>query len=220
MLRVSHLSGFNARRGAGGGGATITATLTDSDFQTANTDTYTFTGKDFGAADPDRELFALVTGKATAVRSFSSVTIAGNSASQVRAADNYAASNGIAAIYRLGLPTMTSGDVVVTFDDTMTSCGLAIVRLVGWTGSTTPHDTAEDNDGGLTLNIPSGGFALAVTYGNASESTWTGLTEKYDTQVEGAHYMTGAFDTGMSLESNRAISADAGAAIVAASFAV
>lgn len=223
MLRVSHLSGFNGRRGgsSGGGGSGVTLTLTDNSVDTDNLTTYTFSSQSFGAADSDREIFILVSAIASSPAEIDSVSVAGNAASGVVEAENWGGGRGLAAIYRVALPTGTTGDVVVTFGEAMNECGIGVVAANGWTGSTTPHDTAEDGDGALSLNIPSNGFALAVAYGVGS-GTWTGLTERYD-EAMGTHRYAGAFNVDMATETSRSIEFDDGdgqGAIVAASFSV
>ena len=165
---------------------------TDAAVDTTNQTTYTFSTKSFGAADANRQIIVSIAGFHSAdARSISTVTIGGVSATINVQETHTISGSRQSGIAIANVPTGTTGNVVVTWDNTMTSCAIVVYRTVG--ASTTAHDTATDPGAASgvvtgTLDIPSGGIAVAVVAWKGSASppmtTWTVATETEDTTVE------------------------------------
>jgi hypothetical protein len=146
---------------------------------------FTFTSVDFGDAPADGDTrygLIAVQGSRTIATTFDSVTVNGSPATVCAAADNTIAHT---AIYRIALPTGSGASHTVVVTCNFSQDGLAIdtFRMIN-PGSATPHATATNtattaNDMDLSLNIPTGGKAVAVQGNNdnsASTLTFTGLT--------------------------------------------
>lgn len=153
---------------------------------TADSSSYTFASQNLGAADAARYIIVGIQCRRTLnTNTISSVTVGGVTASLVVTADRGNQSK--CAIYIAAVPTGTTGDVVVTFSGTANRCGIALWSAVGISSA-----TASDTDSSITgtaptmsIDVPAGGFAVAVGCENAlTTATWTGLTERSDTQAE------------------------------------
>ncbi len=97
---------------------------------------------------------------------------------------------GFVTIYIVAVPTGTTGDIVVTYAGATTNCSIGVWRLDGVTSNTAHHTNGQTVAAGsgfsFTLNIPSGGSAIALGF-SASTMTWSGsLTEVYADVVEGS----------------------------------
>lgn len=161
--------------------------------------TYSFTGLSFGAeATGSNQRYIVLVAQAwrAGLVSVNSATM-GDAGSVSRVA-NYELSASTDAGFAMfvGQPTGTSGDVSFTCSAGATLAGCAIYRMVNPT-STTPHafGGASHSSGVVTLsrNIPAGGAAIGVVGTiNASTSTWSGLTENEDYQIQAGEYFTSA----------------------------
>ncbi len=210
MLKVNTLTGF------GGGGGPIDITLTASDENTSDQTVYTFSAKSLGAVDSSRVIFILVSAGAvsTGAGPFDSITVGGNSCTEVI---DTRFSNNATGIWELDTdPGGTTADVVVTCPDNANRCGIGIVRVINWT-SQAAYDT-DNSQSALSLNIPNGGFAIASAYINATSTSVSGLTERYDTTIESSTGHAGAFDSAMAVETGRVIDFTGAFAMVGASF--
>lgn len=175
--------------------------------------TYTYAGLNFGTAAVDRYLVACVTYRVGSAIGISSVTIGGVAATLVIGASSGTAPTVTrAAIYIALVPTGTSGNVVVTHSGTVSRAGCSLYSLTG-IGSATASATSTMTNlaggtfGSFTLpnashviacgyngdgssristasaNLSAGSPTLTATSG-ASDTTWSGLTEDYDTMME------------------------------------
>lgn len=181
--------------------AAVAITSTDSKVDAVDRQTYTFTSCALGSAAGDRRIIVGIGArKSTATLSISSVTVGGVSASAVVTAVDSASDN-IAALWIADVPSGTTGDVVVTFNEAgVQRCGIGVWRMVG-ASSGTASDT--DSNTGVsttptiiskTLTIPTGGSAVGYSFttGSALTATWTNLTESFDATVESGVFHTGA----------------------------
>ena len=161
----------------------------------ANATEYTFSSESFGAADAGRYIVATVSArKSGGATTLASVTIGGVSATIVEQINNTASHCNNAAIAIAKVPTGTSGDIVVTWNDPMVRCTLGVYRLVG-IDSPTPADssTSTANDPTYALDVPAGGAAIGVALtADANSCTWSGLTEDFDGTLETYVTYTGA----------------------------
>ena len=188
MLMLTQLVGFGA---ASAGVITIAYNALVSD--TTDLTTYTFSSAALGTAASDRKVVVTIHGRSTnpSTRTISSVTIGGVTATEAVSVSNTIGNR--CAIYVADVPTGTTGDIVVVFNDTMQKCAVGSYAMYG-AGSSTPTATATDIASAFsqTLNIPANGAAFAVA-GNQFNTTasWAGLTENYDTAI-GSETETGA----------------------------
>jgi hypothetical protein len=176
---------------------------------TSDTTTYTFSSASLGAAHDDRMIIVGIhSRKAGAVSSISSVSVGGVSATIVLQNWNTITNSNVAAIAIAAVPTGTTGDIVVTFADTMLRCAVGIWRAFGIELTAYDSDSSDASDPTVNLDVPAG-FVIAVATTNASTSTtWTGVTENYDTVLETFVSTSGGFVELESLESGRTITAD------------
>jgi hypothetical protein len=127
-------------------------------------------------------------------RTIDSITINGNTATlhEMIAASGTSFNDPVAAIASLVVPTGTTCSVVVNYSGLLDGSMIAVYTLTDYT-SATPFDSDTANvTGGLsdptvTLDIPAGGFAVAIytadgSVGGSLVGSWTGLPEDYDLQ--------------------------------------
>lgn len=172
--------------------------------------TYTFSSTNFGTASSGRYLICVVSGRTQDGTSsgdlITSVTIGGVSATISVQAHNSGNAQGIAIAH---VPTGTSGDVVVVFNETMTNADIAMYATTG-VSSVTATDTATSTADPLsdTLNINAGGIAVggAKSDSGSATATWLNLTETYDEGDANTNDISGAADafasqqTGLSIQ--------------------
>jgi hypothetical protein len=163
-----------------------TATFTAGYKDTAGGTTITFTAADFGAEATGRRIYVAVLARASVLRTVSSVTIGGVSATLM--AGN-ASSAGPIAIYAANVPTGTSGNVVVTFSGSVTTTVISVYRVVDQTtplaSATLQTDTAVNlsvTSTSRTVNTSAFGFVLVeVNLAAARSLTTTNWTIDYET---------------------------------------
>lgn len=173
---------------------------------------YTFSGENLGDAAADRHIIVGISARGLNTRSLSSVSIGGESATLAKVIVNSVSHSSLAALYIAAVPNGTTGDVVITFNDTMLRCGIGLWRATEL-ASITPTNTASSvaNDPTGSLNIVAGGFAIATIYsssGSSPAAVWTGLTEDYDRFFATANLMSGASDTFESEQTNLTITVE------------
>jgi hypothetical protein len=176
----------------------IVTTFHASTPDVSNSTTYTFAAQNIGPAASDRVV--VVTSESRGSGSsvtIVSVTIGGISAT-VYQRSNAAATSNISAIAFAVVPTGTTADVVITFSAGRLRCNIGVFSLAG--ASTTVNDDASDASTAtshtLSIAVNAGG-AVFGSSNNASvkTSTWTGIAEVYDGEIEAASgfYATGAY---------------------------
>jgi hypothetical protein len=180
----------------------------ENEIDTTNASEYTFTGKAFGAAAARSLVIVGLSSQGT----ITAVTIGGVTAT-------LAVSGGDSQhvhIYYAVVPTVSSGDVVVTFSASTGRCAIHIFAAYNLT-STTPTDTANDtadgSDVSSTIDVSERGVLVAVAVKeNNTTCTWTGVTERYDQQGEGTHtagdYTATAAETGRTILADFAVAGD------------
>lgn len=201
MFQVTELIGFMS---ASGGVVTKAFNAVVND--TADLSTYTFVGASLGTAAGDRKIVVTIHGRSTnpSTRTISSVTIAGVAATAAVSVSNTIGDR--AAVYVADVPTGTTGDIVVVFNDTMQKCIVGSYAMYG-AGSSTPTATATDiaSTYSQSLTIPAGGVAFAIASVQASASTtWAGLTEDFDSNISsevdsGASLQTATLQSGLTV---------------------
>lgn len=158
-----------------------------SDGSGADSNSYTFSGKDLGRLDANKYIIVAVCSRTAAVNNPTGCTIGGKTATLI---DGFNTTGSVTYLYGVKLSDVTVGDIVVTF-------GSAAARIiVGWYELIThfnpfaPFDVKTDTTLtgaalSVSLNIPVGGVAIAHVFSNAAGAhtfTWSGLSEDYDLQ--------------------------------------
>lgn len=190
MLILTRLCGFMQMR------KPFEATLTNAAGQTAPGSSFTFTNRSFGnepVAGQRRYIAVAVAGAQNENRSITAVTIGGIAATNIVQRTNTHIPCGV---WVAEVPTGTSGNVDLTFNNDLATVGIAVVRLIN-PGNHLGFDTASAAHASGTINlsvdIPSSGFAVAVAHAeNGSTTTWTGLTEQIDTDLNSGEFFTAA----------------------------
>jgi hypothetical protein len=181
--------GVGRSRGAPGG---VSIEFKASAIRTADAATFTFTV----ALGGGRMVVGIGHREATQV-TISSVTIGGVAAAAIAGTEvAFSASNLQAiAFYEADVPSVESGDIVVTLSGTAQRCSVGVWALRNTSGvvdsGTSIADPAAD-----TITVPARGAIIG--YGSQTHSapsvtaTWTGVTEHFDGTVEGNTTHTGA----------------------------
>jgi hypothetical protein len=154
-----------------------------------NLSTYTFASVSFGDADASRVIAVTVHGVSLSSRSITGVTIGGVTAT---AAVTATASRPI-GIWYAAVPTGTTGNVVVTFSNTVLNCLIGRYRLVP--SVSTPLDTGDSTAGGpprtaSNIEVVDGGCVInAISISGATHTNLTPTSNGVD-QFVAADYAT------------------------------
>lgn len=176
---------------------------------TSGTNTYTFTGVDFGAAASDRYIIiGIINRKLGGATSITGVTIGGETATvlaQISGLTGNVSHSGLAIAL---VPTGATGTVVVNMAHSMLRCTIGVWRATGLS-SPTPHDTLTNNSNNPsgTLDVVAGCAVGAggTGSGGAVSVDWAGLTQDFSNSPAGAMRTTGAHEEFVSPESGRSI---------------
>lgn len=171
-----------------------------------DSNTYTFSAQAIGGAGDRTFVVILIFSSFGATgREVSTVTIDGNSASrcaEFRHEDGGTNSR-VVALWGATVPTVTTADVVVTFNGNMTRCAIGVYTLKD-VSSLTPSSTgSQGSDSSLSLTLdataPSGNSVVIGGYGSwvAADRvlSWSGPTEDFEGFLESAMNYSGASGT-------------------------
>lgn len=203
-----------------GGTPDATVTFTDESVNNANLTTYDFTSQALGSGTTADYIIVAIVAETLAARDLSSVTVDGQAATIVIGQNNIPlALDGICAIAIAPATANSTGTISVTFTGAMVRCGIGVWRAKNLL-SATPTDTGSDTGASPsdTLNISAGGIAVGVVKTTTADTTWTGLTERYDTVVEVTSHC-GADAAFASAQAGLTISTDSSAGSVAMALA-
>lgn len=203
MLTVNQLCGFGSAPASEGGATGTVTSIAYAGGAVDGTDgtSFTFSGHSISTASATRVVVIGVTGKASATRTVSSVTIGGVTASVAVAYDNNSSSFVGSGLYYLLVTSGTTADIVVTFSSTMTSAGIDVWAHYDAT-ATTPALTSSGSGSSTdvscgTINAVSGDALIAIVGANSASSprthTWDSpLVEASDGAMEANAVKTGA----------------------------
>lgn len=190
MHILTRLSGFTMNRKPFQ--FSVTGTATSGSPSTSAS----FASQAFGAVPSFREtryIAVAIAGAVDSSQSITGVTIGGITATNIvqRTATHIPCGVWVAEV-----PTGTTGTVAMTFSGDMATVGIAVARIIN-PGNHLGFDTASGNHASgtidLSLDIPTGGAAIAVAHAeNGSSTTWTGLTELIDTDLNSGEFFTAA----------------------------
>lgn len=159
---------------------------------TNNLNIYTSDARSIGAASATRKVYALFGFLSGTVRTVSSVTIGGVSASVEVSVTRTDGEQILAAIYSAIVPTGTTAVVEVTLSGSAKIFACSVIALDTIQVGTVDSATASIDTGvastGAALDLEDDGYGMAVgigwnSSGNAIAATWTELTESADDDV-------------------------------------
>lgn len=222
-LMVNQLDGFDV----GGGLGPVSSTFIGcTDITTANT-IYTYTAHAVGTADPNRTTLVMVYGDDATVFGVSTVTVNGDSATEV--VDQEGAGSLVdVAIYVLANPVGTAEDIVVTWSEAIARssvCVYSVLNLISLTpvATTTDFETSSAQ-GTLSISTTAGGIAFLATVNRNNDGTNTlvGVTSDSTVLSNGTWTYDAASALTSTTEAPRTITSDWGgggdASFVSASF--
>lgn len=178
---------------------------------TTDTNAYTFAAQNLGTEASDRYIVVTVNGrKAGATTSISSVTVGGVAATIAVQRVNTVTNTSVAGIAIAAVPTGATGDIVVTFADTLARCAIGAYRIDNLFSATAyDTDSSVSADPSVGLNVSNPGFAIGTGAASGTGSvTWTGLTEDYDFISESSTNFTGASLNVSATQANRTMTID------------
>jgi hypothetical protein len=195
---------------------TVSVTRTADLHDDVNRTVYTFSGASLGTEAAGRVIVVCVSsGQDNAVRTISSVTVAGN-ACRINAqtgADGGSVANAV-GIASLVLVSGTTGDIVVTFSSAAPrNCGITVYNVTGLASETEFDFASSTSDpANMTISVEDGGCIIGVTNdrNTAGTVTWTGITEDVDDTIEASTSTTHstAFDVFETGETDKSITAE------------
>jgi hypothetical protein len=186
---------------ATGGGVVFSLTNTDSAVDNSNATTITYSGKSFGAADPNR-IIIVALGARTTNTALTSVTIGGVTATEVSGSAAINTNTTLCDIYQAAVPTGTTGNIVIVGPAALVRSGIGVFRLV----TATPAATSASNNESLSaasiaasVTVPATGKGIAfqMNRDTVAPATWTNATSDFGLAITGGSgAVTGADVTG------------------------
>lgn len=165
-------------------------TFQTSDNSTVAGTSFTFSSKAIGPPSADRYVIVGIGGN-NGTATISSVTVGGISATQVVTRQ---VSNSTTGIYIANVPTGTTANIVINWSASQANTEIGIWSATGLSsGTANSSGGSSANNGTITLNTTTQGFALAVMFVNSNATiTWTGLTSRF---LQNPTVETGGADT-------------------------
>lgn len=155
-----------------------------------NGSSFSFTGKDFGPAAPDRRIIVVYDLANVGTFSLSSLTIGGVGGSSVVNVNSADGNRIRVGIYIAAVPTGTTGTIAITTDTSVDYCAVAWFAVTGLDGASATNTASDDAGDPLSaaITVQAAGFAVGVAASNSSSGfTWSGLNEVVDVAPEGAN---------------------------------
>jgi hypothetical protein len=196
------MSMLGADGGFWGGGGPPSITFTDSTSSSTGASSYTFSSLNIGTAASGRDVIVCVDGIGGASAPLvNSVTVGGSSLTEIVERTTTTNRASTTAIYKGGIPSGTTADIVVTFASaTIFGCGIVVFSATGIASAATDTQTAIASGASInvSLTVPSGGVAFGVSSTNAAGGgfvSWTNLTEAADFNIATNDAMSAASST-------------------------
>lgn len=164
----------------------------------ADQSSYTFSSTSLGAAKITRTIVLAVNVRETLLADAitATVTIAGVSAAQQSTSTSTVVGGRTSSfIFSAKVPSETTGNVVVTLNRTVSRCGIGVWAVYDLKSNTATASASSTSLGVQTLsvNVQPGGVVVGTSFANVNPTfTWSGLTEDYETVVEGDLEHSGA----------------------------
>tara|TARA_Y100000310_G_scaffold255681_1_gene263200 strand:+ start:1035 stop:1712 length:678 start_codon:yes stop_codon:yes gene_type:complete len=190
-------------------GPPLTVNNTASTGNASDLTVYTFSDVAIGTAAADRVVvIGVFLIGATGGHPTMTATIDGVGTTQA-INDNHEGEN-VEFIHAAVVPNNTTADIVITASKGCSRCGLGVWEVQGGasvTATDTLASSADDPTG--TIDVEAGGVIIGyATNSNNPVTTWTGITEDFDSVVfEDDNKATGASDAFAEADAGRTISA-------------
>ena len=186
---------------------TATASATDAS-------SYSFSSQAIGTAAANRYVIVGICLRRsfdTTTTTITGVTVGGISATQaVTIGVAQAGAYHRGSLYIVNVPTGTTATVAITLNISATRLGIGVWSAYD-ISSSTPTDTATSTDVSsqtLDLDVDANGFAIGVNYANGAPAlSWSGLTERFEQNVEDDNDMSGADSTETSAQTPLSVTA-------------
>jgi hypothetical protein len=175
---------------------------------TSDASTYTFASQNLGAASIDRLIIVTAAFRGGSGTRFINGSIAGITAATIFVSESLQQQ---VAMFAAVVPTGTTGDIVVNLlGGNSLRCRISVWAAIK--SSRFPHRVATSaaDDPTTNIDVPANGFAIAtaVTLNASATTTWTGLTEVDDTNVESAITVSSASSEFVSEQTGLAVTAN------------
>jgi hypothetical protein len=187
QAQMNLLTGAGGKFRAAAASVTFAFSFVDSKTDSSNTSPITYAAMNFGAADSNRVLAAVISARENAPTTINGVTIGGVTASLVNAGGTTNCSQttpnaNVIAIYQASVPAGTSGDVVVTYGANGGRSFVGLYRIVTATPAATNSGCASNtasiaNTVATTVPSGGGGFTGFWEGGGIGAITWTNATQ-------------------------------------------
>ena len=144
---------------------------------------FTLSSADLGTAASNRTIIVACGGLDTVNNDITSVTVDGTAMSETHRGND---STFRAFIFEVDLATGTSGDVVVSFDGTVTRFGIAVWAAYGiGAADDKPSSIGYPTEAG-DVDISAGGVAIGYSLNHNPTATvsWTNMTERFDDTID------------------------------------
>jgi hypothetical protein len=171
-------------------GSAATVSFTESDTSSADATAYTFSGVAIGTASATRKV--VVAACTNGAANVSTLTIGGASASFVAVGVIAGEPVNRIELWQADIASGTTADIIVTWADSTSRCGIGVWDVNGASDFIYDVGSSEADPATVTMQVPAGGICIGGVFTGDSDTSWTGLTEDYDDQIEAANYMTGA----------------------------
>ena len=177
----------------------------------AGSGSYTFSSAAIGTASATREVVVGVWMSEVSGSGVDALTIGGVSATQL-ISHNLSAEKD-ASFWKANVPTGTTGDIVVTHGASGYNCAIDVWWCPTAIGtvfdSISDYSPASSAGSTGTIDCPAGGAILAFGHNNGSDATtWTGVTEQSDRQIDGVTYGSAASSDFASFQSGLTVTLD------------
>lgn len=166
----------------------VTVSQTASGTSTTNGTVFTFSSLSLGTVKAGRIIgvFAGGGGPTVGARDITSLTVAGSAAANVLTANSSTHNHYSMEMFDIVDATNSTGDIVVTFNNTMDQCLVLVYAIQNANPATsataTDIDTSGTDTASLTMTIKENGISVGAAYGNQSRThVWTGIDE--DTEI-------------------------------------
>jgi hypothetical protein len=178
-----------------------------------NLTTYTFNASDIGTANTSRLVVVQVHGQAsTGTRSVNTLTIGGTGATGYQNTARLYHNS----LWALAVSTGTTASIVVTFSGTMLNCLIAVYALYDLNSNIPVNSQATTATNATTISLTTSAREKGIVIGGITgaanaTTTWTGVTERYDTTVEstvrsGGESVIATTNTSYSVQANTTVS--------------
>lgn len=178
-----------------------------------STTSYTFSASDIGTANTSRLVVVQVHGQAQSTgRTVSTLTIGGTGATGYQNTARILHNS----LWTLAVSTGTTANIVVTFSGSVLNCLIAVYALYDLNSNIPVDSQVTTAASATTISLNTSARQKGIVIGGITgaanaTTTWTGVTERYDTTVEsavrsGGESVIATTNTSYSVQANTTVS--------------